>query len=52
MKNTEAAISSRMGRVKSLRTGGGGKIFQDWEELPIWGGGTFAGGRSVPHYMP
>ena len=40
------------GESKKFEDWGGGKIFQDWEELPIWGGCTFAGGRSVPHYMP
>ena len=47
MKNAEAAIFSRKGVVKSLRTGEGGrlKIFRT-------GGVTFAGGWSVPHYMP
>ena len=58
MKNAEAAISSRRGGVKSLRTGGGLKKFRTWAGgggLPILGGDTFAGGGgggAVPHYMP
>ena len=44
MKNATAAISSRSGGKKNLRTGG----VTDW----AGGGGTFAGEGSVPHYMP
>ena len=56
MKNAEAAISSRRGVVKSFRTGGGGlKHFRTvggGGGVLIWGNATFAGGGSVPHYMP
>ena len=50
MKNAEAAISSRRGGVKSLRTGGEvKKIFGlGGGGLPIWVGGTFAGEGQYP----
>ena len=51
MKNAEAAISSRGGVVKSLRTREDGlknfKNFKTGRGLPIWGV-TFAGGVSTP----
>ena len=53
MKNAEAAISSRRGGVKSLRTGGEvKKIFGLGGGITDLSGGYFCWGGSVPHYMP